>query len=214
MCVGLECVVAENSAATATPSRKPLVKTSLLSAFALSLCLGSCAMHGRVGSPSTPEDRPLVSVAALDVSRYMGGWYEIAKLPNWFQRNCARDTRAVYRLLPDGQVEVDNSCRNKQGEMERAIGAARLARAGKASELEVRFAPEWLSFVPLVWANYWVIDIDPQYQLVAVSEPGRKYLWVLSRRPQVDERAYEALLVRLREKGFDLAELARTPQSN
>ncbi len=190
------------------------MKTSFLAALALSSCVGAYATSGTAGSSSAPEGRPLVSIVALDVPRYMGGWYEIAKLPNWFQRNCVRDTKAVYRLLPDGQVEVDNRCRDKDGKTQQAIGAARQSDAGKSSELEVRFAPAWLSFVPMVWANYWVVDIDSQYQLVAVSEPTRKYLWILSRTPQVDEKAYEALLVRLRDQGFDLAKLARTPQSS
>jgi apolipoprotein D and lipocalin family protein len=76
----------------------------------------------------------------------------------------------------------------------------------------VRFAPEWLSFVPLVWGDYWVIDIDEAYQLVAVSEPKRNYLWVLSRTPQVNPAAYEALLQRLKARGFDLSKLEPSAQ--
>jgi apolipoprotein D and lipocalin family protein len=71
-------------------------------------------------------------------------------------------------------------------------------------KLKVRFAPAWLSFLPFVWGNYWVIDLDPQYQLAAVSEPSRKYLWILSRSKTVEPKAYEALLQRLKEKGFNL----------
>jgi apolipoprotein D and lipocalin family protein len=190
------------------------MKTSFLGALALSSCVGAGATSGTAGLPSAAQDRPLASIPALDIPRYMGGWYEIAKFPNWFQRHCVRDTKATYRLLPDGQVEVDNRCRDQDGQTEQVVGAARQSAAGKSSELEVRFAPAWLSFIPLVWANYWVVDIDSPYQLVAVSEPSRKYLWILSRTPQVDEQAYDALLVRLKGLGFDLARLARTPQSN
>ena len=76
----------------------------------------------------------------------------------------------------------------------------------------MRFAPAWLSFLPLVWGDYWIIDLDPDYQLAAVSEPGRDYLWVLSRTREVDAKAYDALLKRLAEHGFDLGKLERTRQ--
>ena len=76
----------------------------------------------------------------------------------------------------------------------------------------MRFAPAWLSFLPLVWGDYWIIDLDPDYQLVAVSEPSREYLWVLSRTPAVDAQAYEALLARLAARGFDPGKLERTTQ--
>ena len=66
----------------------------------------------------------------------------------------------------------------------------------------------------MVWGNYWVIDLDPAYQLVAVSEPTREYLWVLSRTPAVTTEAYGALLARLKAQGFELQRLERTPQTH
>ncbi len=155
---------------------------------------------------------PLAPVASLDVPRYMGGWYEIAKFPNWFQRHCVSDTKAEYSLQPDGRVRVLNRCKRESGESDQVIGVARQDGAASSPRLEVRFAPDWLAFIPLVWADYWVIDIDDAYRLVAVSEPRRKYLWVLSRTPHVDKSAYEALLARLTAKGFDLSRLELTPQ--
>jgi apolipoprotein D and lipocalin family protein len=78
--------------------------------------------------------------------------------------------------------------------------------------LKVRFAPAWLSWLPQVWGDYWVIDLDDDYQLAAVSEPSREYLWVLSRTPRVDANTYNALLKRLSAQGFDLSKLERSPQ--
>ena len=92
-----------------------------------------------------------------------------------------------------------------------ALGEARQLGAADSPRLKVRFAPAWLGWLPLVWGDYWVIDLDDAYQLVAVSEPGRDYLWVLSRTPQVDAAAYEALLGRLAAQGFDLKRLERSP---
>jgi apolipoprotein D and lipocalin family protein len=149
------------------------------------------------------EPSPLATVAALDVPRYMGRWYEIAKYPNRFQRKCVADTSAEYKLEPDGRVQVTNRCRMENGEWNEAVGVARQVGGTSSPKLEVRFAPAWLSFIPAVWGDYWIIDLDPEYQLVAVSEPRREYLWVLSRSPTVAHEAFAALLERLRRLGFD-----------
>lgn len=161
----------------------------------------------------TPAPAPaLTPIASLDVPRYMGTWYEIAKYPNSFQKKCVADTRADYSLRPDGKLQVINRCRMANGEVNEAIGAARQLGETNSPKLEVRFAPAWLSFISAVWGDYWVIDLDPAYQLVAVSEPTREYLWVLSRTPQVAPAAYDALLARLAGQGFDLKRLTLSPQ--
>ncbi|MGI9215967.1 MAG: lipocalin family protein [Hydrogenophaga sp.] len=176
-------------------------------AIALALC-APLAAPAQSAAPAAP----LQTIERLDVARYMGTWHEIAKYPNVFQRKCAADTRAQYRLREDGQLDVINRCRQANGETVEAIGLARQIGAADSPRLEVRFAPAWLSWLPLVWGNYWVIDLDPAYQLVAVSEPSRDYLWVLSRTPTVDAAAYQALLGRLQAQGFDLSRLERTAQ--
>jgi apolipoprotein D and lipocalin family protein len=100
------------------------------------------------------------------------------------------------------------------GETDEAIGIARQMGAKNSPKLKVRFAPEWLSFLDAVWGNYWVLDIDPAYQLVAVGEPSREFLWVLSRTPQVPASPYQALLQRLQAQGFNVSKLESTPQSS
>ena len=157
---------------------------------------------------------PLGTVPALDVPRYMGTWYEIAKLPNWFQRNCVGSTRAQYSLQPDGRVQVANSCRLASGEFEDAIGTARQVGAANSPKLKVRFAPAWLSFLPAVWGDYWVVELDDNYQWAAVSEPGRQYLWILSRTPRMDPAIYADVLVRLTRKGLDVQKLEATRQDD
>lgn len=155
---------------------------------------------------------PLETIAALDVPRYMGTWFEIAKFPNRFQRQCTGATRADYRLNDDGTVQVINRCRNDRGEVTEAVGTARQVGPASSPRLAVRFAPAWLSFLPQVWGDYWVIDLDARYQLAAVSEPHRAYLWILARTPRVDPVAYDRLLARLSRMGFDLGRLELTPQ--
>ena len=153
-------------------------------------------------------------IPAIDVPRYMGTWYEIAKYPNRFQKQCTGYTTASYRLRPDKTVEVVNRCRRADGAFDDATGTARQVGAPDSPVLKVRFAPAWLSFLPQVWGDYWVIDLDADYQLAAVSEPGREYLWILSRTPTVPQQAYAALLARLERQGFDLAKLQTTPQTD
>lgn len=188
------------------------MKTALLAAV---LSLGILNALGRDASaqnaPATSSD-PLTTIPSLDVPRYMGTWYEIAKYPNRFQKQCVADTRAQYSPMEDGRVKVVNRCRVENGQVDEASGVARQVGPGSSPKLEVRFAPAWLSFLPFVWGNYWVIDLDEQYQLAAVSEPKREYLWILSRTPKVDPAIYNALMARLQQKGFDPGKLQVSKQ--
>ena len=159
-------------------------------------------------------DQAVKTIASLDVPRYLGTWYEIVKFPNWFQKKCTSNTKAVYTAKPDGNLRVLNSCKTASGETSEADGLARQIGAKDSPKLEVRFAPEWLSFLPLVWGDYWVIDLDSQYQVAVVSDPSREYLWVLSRTPQLDPKVYADLLQRLKQQQFDIQKLELTPQKN
>ena len=180
-----------------------LLSRSLITALCISFSawapLASAQAQSSEASPA-----PLESIASLDVPRYMGTWYEVAKYPNRFQRRCIANTSATYAIQPNGMLQVINRCQKEDGSITDALGAAKQVGDATSPKLEVRFAPAWLSFLPFVWGNYWVIDLDPQYQLAAVSEPSRKYLWILSRSKTVEPKAYEALLQRLKEKGFNL----------
>ena len=159
-------------------------------------------------------DQAVKTIASLDVPRYLGTWYEIAKFPNWFQKKCTSNTKAVYTAKPDGNLRVLHSCKTASGETSEAEGLARQIGPKDSPKLEVRFAPEWLSFLPLVWGDYWVIDLDSQYQVAAVSDPSREYLWVLSRTPQLDPKVYADLLQRLKQQQFDIQKLELTSQKN
>ena len=179
----------------------------LLASAALALLVAGSA-HAAATEPA-----PLKTIERLDLVRYLGTWHEIARTPNWFQQKCASDTRAEYRPQSGDTVQVINRCRGADGQLNEAIGEARRVGGPDSARLEVRFAPAWLSWLPFVWGDYWVVDLDPEYQLVAVSEPQREYLWVLARQTQVDPQAYAALLGRLKQQGFDLSKLERSPQS-
>ena len=169
-----------------------------------------CLTPARVIHPRI--DVGVKTIASLDVPRYLGTWYEIAKFPNWFQKKCVSSTQATYSLRSDGNLKVLNSCKTAEGEISQAEGTARQLGQKDSPKLEVRFAPAWLSFLPMVWGEYWVIDLDSQYQVAAVSDSKRGYLWVLSRTPQLDKKTYDELIVLLRAQQFDTQKLEPTQQ--
>jgi apolipoprotein D and lipocalin family protein len=164
-------------------------------------------------SPSAAGQAGPMTAVTVDLPRYVGLWYQVALYPNKFQAQCARDTTATYRALPDGSLEVTNACRMANGELTQVVGQARFQNANplpdsaRAAKLEVRFAPKWLAWLPLVWGDYWVIDVASDYRYAVVSEPNRQFLWVLSRSPVLSEADDANIRRFLQAQGFDLARL-------
>ncbi len=151
----------------------------------------------------------------VDLARYGGRWYEIARLPNRFQEQCAGDVSATYTLRADGRVTVVNECRRRDGRTSRAEGVARRAdEKGPASRLKVRFAPAFLSALPFVWGDYWILELDRDYRHALVGDPSRKYLWILSRSPEMEAGEYELLAGAAGRLGFDTSRLLRTQHSS
>lgn len=170
-----------------------------------------------ISVPIKAQDKskqPLEVVPSVDLARYCGTWFEIARLPNGFQTKCAGDVVATYTLLDDGKIKVVNRCRKEDGEVTEAEGRAKRASDDEPnSKLKVRFAPAILSFLPFVWGNYWVLEIDTAYTYAVIGEPDREYLWILSRTPKMDENILQGILNRMREKGFNVGKIMRTEQT-
>ena len=155
---------------------------------------------------------PLRVVPGVDLTRYAGTWYEVARLPNRFQAKCAGEVVAAYAPRPDGRITVTNRCRTTSGETTVATGIARRVDGQPPSVLEVRFAPAFLSFLPAVWGDYQIIALGPEYDRAVVGTPDRAYLWVLSRTPQMDPALYRRLLDEARGQGFDISKVVETRQ--
>src|SRR4051794_11504913 len=153
------------------------------------------------------DRRPMAVAPSIDLSRYAGRWYEIARLPNRFQKKCAGDTTATYALRPDGRLGVFNQCRRPDGRIQSIRGTARPADpTGPNTKLEVCF------FWPFS-GDYWILDINADYRWALVGEPSRKYLWILSRDPRLDDRILNRLLERAKQEGYDISRVVRTPQT-
>jgi apolipoprotein D and lipocalin family protein len=133
------------------------------------------------------------TVARVDLDRYAGRWYEIARLPNRFQKGCTGNVTAEYGVREDGRIDVVNRCSGNN---------------------EVRFAPAFLSFLSMVWGDYWIIDLAPDYSYAVVGEPARRYLWVLARESTLEEATYQGILERIEVQGYDPNNLVRTNQDS
>lgn len=153
----------------------------------------------------------LITVPSVDIARYMGTWYEIARLPMRHEPEDATDITATYTLQDDGKVEVRNRMRRK-GEIEESVGEA-VAIDDSGSRLEVSFLPEGLRWIPFTKGDYWVIALADDYSVSLVGGPDRKYLWLLARTPQVDEATRSGFLARAQAQGYDLAPLIHTPHT-
>lgn len=140
----------------------------------------------------------------VDLEKYLGEWYEIARLPAPFEKECY-STKAVYEKNPDGTISVTNSCRinSTQGKLKTAKGKAFISDPETNAKLKVRF----------VWpfsGNYWILDVGPDYEYALVGEPSRKYLWILSRTQTLDKIIIEKLVQKAINRGFNTHHLIFT----
>lgn len=158
------------------------------------------------------NDRSVTTVDQVNLPKYAGKWYEMARLPMFFQRNCARNVTATYSLNADGTVKVDNRCVKNNGEQIGSVGEAHVVDTTN-SKLKVTFLPNWLRWLPVGQGDYWILKLDANYQTVLVGSPNRKYLWILSRQPQLDEQTYLSYVEAARKQGFDITQLQRTVQT-
>lgn len=149
---------------------------------------------------------PVVTVPSVDIARYGGKWFEIASFPMFFQRNCLGNTTAEYGSNADGTLSVLNRCRT-QGGFDEARGKATIVDGSNNARLKVSF------FWPFS-GDYWVIGLDPDYRWALVGNPNRKYLWLLSRTPQLSKGLLDAALKVAVEQDFDLTQLHYTIQGN
>lgn len=159
------------------------------------------------GCASDNAQPPPYSAGEVDLARYQGTWYELARLPMFFQRHCV-ESEAHYRLQAGARVGVTNRCRTAAGEWQQAHGTAEPQQAGRSDRLWVRFDNGFSRLFPrLARGDYWILYLDPDYRVALVGSPDRDYLWLLSRTPEVDARTRERLLDEARARGYATGEL-------
>jgi len=146
------------------------------------------------------------TVKELDLNRYLGTWYEIARFPHSFEKNLVGVT-ATYSLREDGKIEVLNQGYKYtlDGEHSKAVGKAKIPDKSEPGKLKV-------SFFWIFYADYFVLELDKNYQYVMIGSSSDKYFWILSRTPQMESATYEMLLQNARKRGYNLAKLMKVPQ--
>ncbi|MCG2607255.1 lipocalin family protein [Acinetobacter sp. SM34] len=159
------------------------------------------------------QTKPLQTVEKVELDKYLGVWYEVARKPLYFQNKCDRDVTATYTLNENGNVAVDNRCYSKDGSLNQSIGEAFVQNAPFNSKLKVSFLPDAIRWLPVGRGDYWVLKIDDDYQIVLVGEPRRKYMWVLSRSPQPDQAVVKEYLEYAKSVGYDLGDVIHTKQT-
>jgi apolipoprotein D and lipocalin family protein len=172
----------------------------------LLLGLGVCASACATTTTARLHLPELQTVAHVDLNRYSGTWYEIATIPQGFQRGCTA-SQATYGLRDDGEIEVLNRCRqgSLDGPERFARGRARIVDSATNAKLTVSF------FRPF-WGDYWIIDLGKNYEYSVVGHPTRDYLWILSRTPTMEPDVYDAIVGRAAAQGYETQRLVRTQQ--
>ena len=150
---------------------------------------------------SFAQQNPPKTVDYVDLKKYVGLWYEVAKIPNSFQDQCVKGTTAKYVFNEDGEIDVVNSCIDEDNEKDIANGLARVVDKKTNAKLEVSFVSffGWRPF----WGDYWIIGLDENYQWAIVGTPNRKYGWILSRTPKLEEVVLTKIFTILKGQGYN-----------
>jgi apolipoprotein D and lipocalin family protein len=169
-------------------------------------CLTNTSM-----SAQSNNKKEVTTVDSVDLQKYIGKWYEIAKIPNSFQSNCARNTTAKYKLRSDGRLDVINRCVEKDGSVNEAHGIAKVVDKKTNSKLEVSFVR--ILGINLFWGDYWIIGLDKDYNYAVVGTPSRKYGWILSRTPKLSKEQMKSAFKILQQNGYDTNKFELTEQT-
>lgn len=151
-------------------------------------------------APTDPGNRAITAVAAVDLERYAGLWFEIARIPNRFQKQCVRDSLALYSLRADGGIKVVNQCVKANGRVDQARGVARVVDRQSRAKLKVSLVSVlgWRPF----WGDYWIIGLDEHYRWAVVGSPDRRYGWILARTRTLEPAALTSILPILERNGY------------
>ena len=158
------------------------------------------------------KEKP-ATVQSVDLNKYAGLWYEIARYPDKFQEQCSSDVTTEYILEKDGDFTVINKCKNNKGVVDDIKGKMRVVDKKTNAVLEIRFSSKRLLVLPKDWQDYWILDLGKDYEYALIGSPDRKLLYVLSRTPQLDGEKYESMMKIAKQQGFIPDKLIKTRQN-
>lgn len=155
---------------------------------------------------------PVTTVDRVDLTRYVGAWYEIASMPQWFQKKCVKNVMAEYKTLPNGRIEVINSCGQADNSRTETIGEAKIEDSETNAKLKVSFVKIFGSYIYAFGGDYWVIDLEPNYNYAVVGHPSREYGWILSRQPSIASSDLLQITENLTAQGYDTCKFKMSSQ--
>ena len=184
----------------------PFIKSFPKASWRLAkIAMGGVVLTGlAVGTIAYAQAKPLPTVEKVELDKYLGVWYEVARKPMFFERKFAFNVTATYTLNENGNIVVDNKCADQDGDLQRSLGEAFVVNAPFNSKLKVSFLPEGVRWIPVGRGDYWILKLDEDYQTVLVGEPRRKYLWVLSRIPNPKKEIIHEYLNYAKSLGYDI----------
>lgn len=165
--------------------------------MAISLLLGSLTLM-----TSNPA-QAVTTVDHVDLTRYVGQWHEIASIPQWFQKKCVKDVTAFYKALPNGHIEVANSCTTADGSRNLAMGEAKIMDSQSNAKLKVTFAKIFNKFVYLFGGDYWIIDLEENYNYAVIGHPTNEYGWILAHQTSLSDQDLLQISANLKSQGYD-----------
>ncbi|MEO6928924.1 MAG: lipocalin family protein [Casimicrobiaceae bacterium] len=175
---------------------------SFVAMLLLSLCL-----------PAVAQLRDPLAVEHVDAANFMGEWYEIARLPNRLEHDCARDVTSTFERRTEEAIRVTYRCKTLDGESQQIRGVGRIRDMASQSKLEMRFAPLALAWWPFVWDDWWILELPSASGYMMVGDPSREALWIFARSRQLDDATYGILVAHAARQGYDTQHLVKTPQS-
>lgn len=164
-----------------------------------------------ISMANAADTNEVKTVAHVDLEKYTGNWYEIARIPNSFQDKCIGNVTAYYNLRPDGKVQVVNRCLKEGGETEKSEGIGKVVDPETNAKLKVSFFS--IFGINLFWGDYWILYLDKSYDNVVVGGPKRKYGWILSRKKELTPKELEPMYEALRKNGYNVEEFVPTKQN-
>jgi apolipoprotein D and lipocalin family protein len=182
------------------------MKKAIIYSFAIIILTGILMRT----SAQNSSNQPVKTVNEVDLNKYCGKWYEIAKIPNRFQKSCVSNVTATYTLLDDGKINVLNKCIEEDGSVNEAEGLAQVVDEKTNSKLEVSFVS--IFGIHLFWGDYWIIGLDKDYTYAVIGHPDRKYGWILSRTPRLSEEKLDEAFKILRDNGYNTKDFVMTVQ--
>jgi len=186
------------------------MKNFRMLAFAITALILTFKVDAQANESNIQE---VTAVEKININRYAGKWYEIARFPMFFERNCASDVTATYYIdsKEPSKVIVNNQCRKLDGNFIQSLGEATPVDESN-SKLQVTFLPSFLRWLPIGKAPYWILKIDQNYQTALVGNPNHNYLWILSRTPQINDSTYQSYVEEAKRQGYDISKLQHTTQ--